>query len=142
MADYNSSLPIRTEGDATEKVQVRILDKTVDANQLAVNADGSVNITDNGGSLTVDAVNLDIRDLAFATDKVDVSGSTGLSATVTATDLDIRDLAFATEAKLKEESITQTYCPPLTTSKALVGNLIVSITFFVEVSMTLIEASS
>ncbi len=37
---------------------------------LAVNTDGSINITDNGGSLTVDAVNLDIRDLAFATDSV------------------------------------------------------------------------
>lgn len=43
---------------------------------LAINADGSINITDNGGSLTVDATNLDIRDLVFATDKVDVSGST------------------------------------------------------------------
>jgi len=92
MSDYNSALPIRTEGDATEKVQVRILDKSVDANQLAVNADGSVNITDNGASLTVDAVDLDIRDLAFATDKVDVSGS---SVDVTATDLDIRDLDAA-----------------------------------------------
>lgn len=48
---------------------------------LAINADGSINITDNGGSLTVDAVNLDIRDLVFATDKVDVSGS---SVSVTA----------------------------------------------------------
>lgn len=46
---------------------------------------GDVNVTqgtspwvigDGGGSITVDAVNLDIRDLAFATDKVDVSGST------------------------------------------------------------------
>lgn len=35
-----------------------------------------IQIGDNGGSLTVDAVNLDIRDLAFATDKVDASGST------------------------------------------------------------------
>lgn len=33
-------------------------------------------IGDGGGSITVDAVDLDIRDLAFATDKVDVSGST------------------------------------------------------------------
>jgi hypothetical protein len=33
-------------------------------------------VTDNGGSLTVDATNLDIRDLVFATDKVDVTGST------------------------------------------------------------------
>lgn len=33
-------------------------------------------IGDGGGSITVDAVNLDIRDLVFATDKVDVTGST------------------------------------------------------------------
>lgn len=35
----------------------------------------SIAVTDGAGSLTVDAVNLDIRDLVFATDKVDVSGS-------------------------------------------------------------------
>ena len=46
---------------------------------LAINADGSINITDNSGSLTVDAVDLDIRNLVFATDKVDVSGSTKVS---------------------------------------------------------------
>lgn len=38
-------------------------------------------VTDNGGSLTVDANNLDIRDLAFATDKVDVSNSTNVAVT-------------------------------------------------------------
>jgi len=54
---------------------------------MAVNADGSINAV-------VSAVDLDIRDLAFATDKVDVSGS---SVDVTATNLDIRDLAFATD---------------------------------------------
>lgn len=45
-------------------------------------------------SIVVTATDLDIRDLAFATDKVDVSGS---SVTVSATNLDIRDLAFATD---------------------------------------------
>lgn len=73
----------------------------------------SMVIEDGGGSITVDAVNLDIRDLAFATDKVDVSGSTvELGATtlaaletitvnqgtspwvVSATDLDIRNLDY------------------------------------------------
>jgi hypothetical protein len=124
MADYNSSLPIRTEsaGDAIVKVadaitpsqqlkvesdgsinvngsfslpsgsEIKITDGTDD---LAVNADGSLNITDNGGSLTVDASNLDIRDLVFATDKVDVSGS---SVTVSATDLDIRDLSHSQDS--------------------------------------------
>lgn len=43
-------------------------------------------IGDGGGSITVDAVNLDIRDLAFATDKVDVSGSSvSISGTVAVT---------------------------------------------------------
>ena len=61
------------------------------------------------GPLTVSATNLDIRDLVFATDKVDVTGSavsiTGTVAVtqstspwvVSATDLDIRNLVFATD---------------------------------------------
>jgi hypothetical protein len=36
----------------------------------------AVNIQDGGNTITVDATDLDIRDLVFATDKVDVSGST------------------------------------------------------------------
>lgn len=46
-----------------------------------------LNSTDD--SITVVATDLDIRDLLFASDSVDVSGS---SVTVSATDLDIRDL--------------------------------------------------
>lgn len=68
---------------------------------LAINADGSLNITDNGGSLTVDATDLDIRDLAFATDKVDASGSAvtvSNTVAVSATDLDIRDLTAASDS--------------------------------------------
>lgn len=115
MSDFNSSLPIRTEtaGDVIAK----IADATTPSQQLAIDASGNaqtevnnaggasaVNIQDGGNSLTVDAVNLDIRDLAFATDKVDASGSTnvavvdgGGSLTVDATDLDIRNLVFATD---------------------------------------------
>jgi hypothetical protein len=71
---------------------------------------GALHISDAGGSLTVDATNLDIRDLAFATDKVDVSGSSvsitgnvnvtqGTSPwVVSATNLDIRDLTAATDS--------------------------------------------
>lgn len=105
MSDFSSSLPVRTENNGD--VAIKVVDGTLTSQALTVNADGSVNITDNSGSLTVDAVNLDIRDLAFATDKVDVSGSevsldsATLAAleniTVSATDLDIRDLAFATD---------------------------------------------
>ena len=46
---------------------------------------------------TVDATDLDIRDLDFTTDSVDVSGS-NVNAVVTATDLDIRDLDFTTDS--------------------------------------------
>lgn len=125
MADFDSSLPIRTEnaGDVIAKIS----DATVTSQQLKVNADGSIDtnfapgaqieITDGTDTLAVNtdgslnavvtATDLDIRDLAFATDKVDVTGSevsldaTTLAAleniTVSATDLDIRDLAFATD---------------------------------------------
>lgn len=74
-------------------------------------------IGDGGGSITVDAVNLDIRDLVFATDKVDVSGSTvtldagtlaaletitvlqGTSPwVISAIDLDIRNLVCGQDA--------------------------------------------
>lgn len=132
MSDFQSSLPSRTENPGD--IAAKIVDGTITSQALTVNADGSVNITDNGGSLTVDgtvelgattlaalesitvqngagasAVNiqdggnsitvdasdLDVRDLAFATDKVDVSGS---SVTVSATDLDIRNLVAATDS--------------------------------------------
>lgn len=95
----------------TNQMFVQITDGT---DGLLVNADGSLNAvvtatnldirdlvfaTDKvdvtGSTVTVTATNLDIRDLVFATDKVDVSGS---SVTVTATDLDIRDLTLATDA--------------------------------------------
>jgi hypothetical protein len=109
MADYNSSLPIRTENDGD--AVVKIADATIPSQQLTVEADGSINvnaafspgseviITDGTDTLEINAdgsinsvvtaTDLDIRDLVFATDKVDVSGS---SVTVTATDLDIRDI--------------------------------------------------
>lgn len=112
MSDVNSSLPIRTEnpGDAI----VKIADATVTSQQLKVNSDGSIDvnfaalaeikITDGTDDLAINAdgsinsvvsaTDLDIRDLAFATDSVDVSGS---SVTVSATDLDIRNLVFATD---------------------------------------------
>lgn len=105
MADYDSSLPVRTETNGD--VAAKIVDGTIPSQTLTVEADGSINVNDNGGSITVDATNLDIRDLVFATDKVDVSGSeVSLDAatlaaletiTVVSTNLDIRDLAFATD---------------------------------------------
>lgn len=63
-----------------------------------------------GGAALIEAVDLDIRDLAFATDKVDVTGSEvsldsatlaaleNINAVVTATDLDIRDLSHTQDS--------------------------------------------
>lgn len=121
MADFDSSLPVRTENPGD--VIAKIADATTPTQQLAVNADGSINITDNGASLTVDATDLDIRDLDSAQDSVEVLQAThdnlnananiqvgnadvangnpvpvsdaGGSLTVDATDLDIRDLSAA-----------------------------------------------
>lgn len=111
MSDFNSSLPIRTELDGD--VVVKISDGTTPAQHLKVNVDGSVNITDNAGSLTVDAIDLDIRDLSHIQDSVKIGDGTdfvavntdgslnitdnGGSLTVDANNLDIRDLVFATD---------------------------------------------
>lgn len=112
MADFNSSLPVRTENDGD--VVVKVADSAIPSQQLTVNADGSVNITDNGGSLTVDGVDFDIRDLDASQDNVAISDGTdtlavnadgsinitdnGGSLTVDATDLDIRDLSSAQDS--------------------------------------------
>lgn len=63
------------------------------AHAIKVESDGRIIVS---GAVIVSATNLDIRDLVFASDKVDVSGS-AVTAVVTATDLDIRDLAFASD---------------------------------------------
>ena len=73
---------------------------TVRANDLDIRdltfATDTVDVSGSSVTATVTATDLDIRDLTFATDTVDVSGSS-VTATVTATDLDIRDLTFATD---------------------------------------------
>lgn len=77
--------------------------KSAAGNGLAIDASGKITaiVEDGGGSITVDAVDLDIRDLDFATDSVDVSGSSvSISGTVTvsATDFDIRDLTHVSDS--------------------------------------------
>lgn len=66
MADYDSSLPIRTQNPGD--VQMKLVDGSNTAQVLKIEADGSINANISTGDL-------DVRDLAFATDKVDVSGS-------------------------------------------------------------------
>lgn len=114
MSDFNSSLPVRTENAGD--VIIKVADATIPSQQLKVEADGSINVnaslaaaeikitdgtddlavnTDGSINVVASATDLDIRDLTFATDKVDVSGS---SVTVSATNLDIRDLNSATDS--------------------------------------------
>jgi hypothetical protein len=86
---------------------------------LEINADGSLNITDNGGSLTVDAIDLDIRDLSATQDNVAISDGTdtmavnadgSINSVVTATDLDIRDLAHTQDSiQLGDGSVLNTF---------------------------------
>lgn len=105
MADYASSLPVRTQ--SAGDVQAHIVDGTITSQKLTVNADGSVNVTDNGGSLTVDATNLDVRALSASQDNVAISDGTdtlavnadgSINSVVTATNLDIRDLSHAQDS--------------------------------------------
>jgi hypothetical protein len=68
---------------------------------------GALHISDAGGSITVDAVDLDIRDLTAASDSIAISDGTdtlavnadgSINSVVTATDLDIRDLTAASDS--------------------------------------------
>jgi hypothetical protein len=65
--------------DSVEAIQDTHDDLNANANIQVADVDVSdanpVPMSDAGGSITVDAENLDIRDLAFVTDSVDVSGS-------------------------------------------------------------------
>lgn len=78
MSDYNSSLPVRTENNGD--VAARIVDRTITSQALAVGADGSINITDNGGSITVDGtVELGATTLA-ALESITVQNGAGAAA--------------------------------------------------------------
>ena len=86
-----TDLDVRDLTSASDSVEV----KTAAGQALAIDGAGAITIsntsfsvTDGGGSLTVDAVDLDIRSLSSGTDSV----------TAVATDFDIRDLAFATDS--------------------------------------------
>lgn len=73
-----------------------------------------VRIDSQAAAVNVAATNLDIRDLAFATDKVDVSGS---NISISGTDIDIRDLAFATDkVDVSGSSVTATVSGSVTVS--------------------------
>lgn len=79
---------------------------TTDGDNVAVNSTNkgelyvkhvdAVPVTDNGGSLTVDATDLDIRDLTFASDKVDASGTVLGAGNNNIGDVDVASIAAGT----------------------------------------------
>ena len=126
MADGYFPTLVSKDNNANSQTNGIFTSVTDGTDLLLVNTDGSLNITDNGGSLTVDgtvtvtATDLDIRDLSHTQDSVKVGDGTDFVAvnadgslnitdnggsltvdgtvTVTATDLDIRDLTLAQDA--------------------------------------------
>lgn len=82
MADFNSSLPVRTEtaGD----LDIFISDATTPTQKLKVNADGSIDTNFASGSAV---------EITDGVDTLAVNGDGSINAVVTATDLDIRDLS-------------------------------------------------
>jgi hypothetical protein len=152
-----TDLDVRDLTFATDKVDVTGSEVSLDAASLAalenitVTVDNSeIEITNDAGNpIPVSATDLDIRNLVFADDKVDVTGSEvsldaatlaaletvnvtdgGGSLTVDAIDLDIRDLTFATDkvdasgSEVKQDSfdsIKNSAQSVTTTASALAG---------------------
>ena len=104
--DVNIAAGVNVEVDLSHlDDSIRLGDGTSFFTSTSENGDISLDVHMSNTSIAVTATDLDIRDLVFATDKVDVSGSTivsitndvniadgGNSITVDAVDLDIRDI--------------------------------------------------
>jgi hypothetical protein len=118
----NVEVDLNHADDSVEVFQASHDNLNVNANIQVNNTDVSnsnpVPMSDAGGSITVDATDLDIRDLSHTQDSVKIGDGTDLLAInndgsinsiVTATNLDIRDLVAATDsvsAHLKDGSGT------------------------------------
>lgn len=87
MADFDSSLPIRTE--ANGDVVTHLADGTVTTQLLKVNADGSIDTNFAVGSKII---------VTDGTDDMKVNADGSINAVVTATDLDIRDLTAVSDS--------------------------------------------
>lgn len=89
MADFDSSLPIRTQeaGDVISK----ICDATVESQQLKVNADGSIDVNSSlpAGTKVI---------ITDGTDDLAINADGSINSVVTATDLDVRDLVAASDS--------------------------------------------
>lgn len=92
-----TNLDIRDLAAATDSVSAWTKDgagNSISSTSGALNTfltNTSIAVTDNGGSLTVDAVNLDIRDLSFSTDSVTsrLNDGSGNAITSTSNALDV-----------------------------------------------------
>lgn len=89
MADYNSSLPVRTE--SAGDVDVLISDATTPSQKLKVNVDGSIDVN---AAVKV-GEKIIITD---GTEDMAVNADGSINAVVTATDLDIRDLTATSDS--------------------------------------------
>lgn len=87
MADYNSSLPVRTQ--SAGDVIVKLSDATITSQQLAVESDGSINVNFAAGA------EVKITD---GTDDLAINADGSLNAVVSATDLDIRNLDYTQDS--------------------------------------------
>jgi len=84
----DGSINSNVEIDAADGDNIAINDGI---DTLAINSDGSINITDNGSSLTVDAVNLDTRDLTHVSDSIKIGDGIELVSVNINNELNIRD---------------------------------------------------
>ena len=110
--DVNIAAGVNVEVDLSHlDDSIRLGDGTSFFTSTSENGDISLDVHMSNTSIAVTATDLDIRDLVFATDKVDVSGSTivsitndvniadgGNSITVDAVDLDIRDITAVSDS--------------------------------------------
>lgn len=106
-----------------QKAMAASVPVVVASDQSAIPVSGTVSVTepvsvdDNGGSLTVDAIDLDIRNLVFATDKVDASGTTlGANSGVDVGDVTINNAAGASAVNIQDGGNSITVDGAVTTS--------------------------
>ena len=83
-----------------QKLMTGSLPVVIASDQSSINTtvSGTVAVSNFPATQPVSAVNLDIRDLAFVTDKVDVSGSTNVGVTGPLTDAQLRASAVPVSA--------------------------------------------
>lgn len=81
LINADGSINTKIEGEVSIEISAADGDNIAISNgttALAINTDGSINITDNNGSLTVDSNNLDIRNISQTRDSIKIGDGTDL----------------------------------------------------------------